>query len=615
MSTSFVELKSVLNASLDTPIIPARSGWAGFPIPAKTLGGLPTGRGEFARVPFRLPAPAGQKSLGMLVIEAEDTAPRSIAIGDTLTALYVLHTIDRGAVGRKPVAYTMHYADGSSSEHEIVVGRDLADWLFPQEKRNCRIGWTGYLPDNEFQKCVYVAELVNPEPRKVVVSVSLSRREPYGRYVLLAMTRSAARPFFAAAARGGKAGLTPYVDLADDILELKDGVLTLEAAARGADGQPLSGARLTAEIAGKRYDFRTSGGAKVLTVARQKSWRKYANRVRLVARRGGKVVAAHEAVLYASGTPRRLTAPHGHRPPQFIVVAFDDCKGLPGVLGMLQIIENLRAEGASAPLTMYTSPCEPRSADMAKVTLLYQRMFDLGCEFANHTLNHNPGGVNWFALPREGQVQEIDGCRQWLRSHIHGLWHVYSQKSGGGGAAGFRDPKFSRDLLKSQKFEYNANNVTAHYQTDVPHPDVQFWPYKLADEWSIDIGLIDGNAPPVHTPITKGFYTDYSGKFDYPVADGVAMMVANLDYRYRLPNRPPLIINAMHEWGIGTYFPSHVHERAILEGFLREVLVKQRKKYPNTHVVTLHQLIEYTRRDDLRAILAEGNGQGKKEHE
>ena len=93
--------------------------------------------------------------------------------------------------------------------------------------------------------------------------------------------------------------------------------------------------------------------------------------------------------------------------------------------------------------------------------------------------------------------------------------------------------------MKSQYFEYNADNVTAKFESMVPHPEVQFWPYKLGDLWMIDVGLIDGNAPEVHKPITKGFYTDYSGKFDYATPDGIAMLKSNLEYRYRLPHRPP----------------------------------------------------------------------------
>ena len=612
MGISCVNLKPVCNASLDTALIPRQSGWGGFPVAAKRLDGFPVGEGVFARVPFRVAEGRGKADKSMVLLGPDDAAPVSIPVGAAFAAMYLLHTTNKGDVGRKPALYTFHYADGSTAERAVAIGEDVADWLFPREGPNCRIGWTGYHKDNEFQKCVYVAEIVNPYPAKKVQAVELRRLERYGQYALLGMTLSTEAPFFRKAARGDRAGLANHIHLDSDILRAAGGGLKIAASLYNKDGRPIRGAQLSAVIDGKRYGFQKDGEGFSLAVGRQKSWRRYANAVRIEARSGGRLVARRDAVFYAEGRPRLLAPPHDRRPPQFIVVAFDDCKGLPGLEAMLGIVEGLLAKGVRAPLTMYAAPCPPRGADLDKQILLYQRMYDLGCEFCNHTLNHNPGGVNWFALPRAGQVQEIDGCRQWFRDNIHGLWHVYSQKSGGGGAKGFRDPVFTRDLIRSQQFEYNANNVTASYDTNLPHPDVQFWPYKLGPEWAIEIGMIDGDAPPVHRPITKGFFTDYSGKFDYETRDGVEMLAANFDYRYRSPHRPPMILNAFHEWGLGQYWDSHRNERAILDGFLTEVLVRRRKKYPDAHVVTFHQLIEYMRRDDLDAIVAEGSGQGKK---
>ncbi|HUT61327.1 MAG TPA: polysaccharide deacetylase family protein [Phycisphaerae bacterium] len=611
MSTSFVDLKPLCNAGLATALIPAQSGWAGFPIAAKKLDGLPVGPGVFAAVPFRVVDPKAKGGKCLLLMGPDDSETRTLPVDASFAAMYLLHTIDRGDLGRTPVVYSLHYADGTRSDHPITVGRDVADWLFPREFANCRIGWTGYHKDNEFHKCVYVAEIVNPQPTKRVASVSLKRCEPYGQYALLGVTLSTSPAIFASRRGGRHVGLADHIRLESDVLRLRDGALQIEAALCDRKGNPIRGARLTAEIAGKTYRFQADRDGYALSVPREKGWRKYANTVRITAARNGKRLARHEAVFYCEGHPRMLKPPHRRRPPQFIIIAFDDCKSLAGVEAMLEIIERLRAKGARAPFTMYTSPCPPRSADLEKIKLLYQRMYDLGCEFCNHTLNHNPGGVNWYALPRRGQVREIAGCRQWLRDNIHGLWHVYSQKSGGGGHAGFRDRKFSRDLLRSQRFEYNANNVTARYQTAIPHPDVQFWPYKLGQEWAIDIGMIDGNAPPVHKPITKGFFTDYSGKFDYPVRDGVEMMRANFEYRYNSRFRPPLIVNAFHEWGMTDYYGSHRNERAILEGFLTEVLVAGRRKHPEAHCITFHQLIEYMRTGDVEAVLAAGNGQGR----
>jgi len=611
MSTTHVDLKALCNAGFNTALIPQQSGWGGFPLRAKKLDGLPVGEQVFGRVPFNVVKPKARGGKSFLLLGPEDTEERRIEVDAKLTALYLLHTMDGGDLGRMPVVCTLHYADGTSADRVITVGEDVADWLFPRRFSNCLVGWTGYHKDNEFQKSVYVAEIVNPRPAKRVKSIALKRNDRYGQYVLLGMTLSTEAPLFRRVARGARVGLRDHIHLESDILRLKGKTLEIKAALYSRRGKRIPGARLSALINGKRHSFSATKVGYVLSAPRQKGWRKYANTVRIAARKGGRVVARTEAVFYCDGRPRLLSPPHPGKPPQFIILGIDDCKSLAGLESMLEVMENLRSKGARAVFTMYTSPCPPRSADLEKVKIIYQRMYDLGCEFCNHTLNHNPGGVNWFALPRREQVREIAGCRQWFRDNIHGLWHVYSQKSGGGGAKGFRDPKFSRDLLGSQDFEYNANNVTARYETSIPHPDVQFWPYRLGKEWSIDVGMIDGNAPPVGRPITKGFFTDYSGKFDYETKDGVEMLKANFAHRYNNPNRPPLIINAFHEWGFGAYYGSHRNEKAILEGFLTDVLVAGRRKYPNTHVITFHQLIEYMARDDIEAIIAEGNGQDR----
>jgi peptidoglycan/xylan/chitin deacetylase (PgdA/CDA1 family) len=611
MSTSCVNLKALCNAGFHTALTPQTSDAQGFPIPAKKLDGLPIGENVFARVGFRIAAPKGSKDDLFVVLPPEDQVRRQVKVNASFTAMYLLHAMNRGDLGRTPVVYTFHYADGTSAERPIVFGEDVADWLFPREFDNCFIGWTGYHKDNEYQKCLFVAEIANPFPRKEVASVSLKRNDHYGQYVLAGMTLSTEAPFFRAAKKGGRAGLADYIDMPGDILRVRDGALAIEAAAFTAEGKPLAGAKLSASIAGKRFDLSRFGSVFAASIPKEKGWRRYANTARVEARKGGKVVARREAVFYADGYPRLHTPPHGHTPPQFIILGVDDCSSIPGLEAMLEIMERVAAKGAKAVFTMYTAPVPPRSPDLQKQVLLFQRMFDMGCEFCNHTLHHNPGGVNWYNLPDKEQTREIAGCRDWMRENIDGLWHVYSQKTGGGGAGGIRDPKFTRELMKSQHFEYNANNVTAMYDTDIPHPDVQFWPYKLGDEWSIDMGLIDGDAPPVHRPITKGFFTDYSGKFDYETADGAAMLKANFEYRYKDPNRPPLIINALHDWGMAGSSYAHRNQKAIVEGFLMDVLVTNRKKYPNTHVITFHQLIEYMRRDDIEAILAEGSGQGR----
>ena len=45
------------------------------------------------------------------------------------------------------------------------------------------------------------------------------------------------------------------------------------------------------------------------------------------------------------------------------------------------------------------------------------------------------------------------------------------------------------------------------------------------------------------------------------------------------------------------------------------MLVTNKDKYPNTHVITFHQLIKYMKNNDLPAILAELSGQDKADSE
>ena len=95
--------------------------------------------------------------------------------------------------------------------------------------------------------------------------------------------------------------------------------------------------------------------------------------------------------------------------------------------------------------------------------------------------------------------------------------------------------------------------------------------------------------------------------------EGVKFWKANFEYHYNLTNRPPLVVNAFHEWGFKGGRSSHRYEAAAYKAFLEDVLVKNKKNYPNTYVITFHQLIKYMKKNSLASIIAEGNGQDKAE--
>ncbi|NLF30742.1 MAG: polysaccharide deacetylase family protein, partial [Planctomycetes bacterium] len=321
-------------------------------------------------------------------------------------------------------------------------------------------------------------------------------------------------------------------------------------------------------------------------------------------------LAEPPAAVIPTIDPAELKTPGGKRPPQFIVLGVDDCVNIEGLEAMLDIVETLRAHGSQAVFTMWVAPLASdwENRDLLKQTLILQRLFDLGCEIAHHTLHHNPGGHNWASLPREIQIEEIEGCTQWYRDNIAGFTRPFSHKGGGGGFGAAIDREFTQQLLAGQNFIYRGGRGG--------HPNDQVWPEPAADGMMrIPTGSLDAAAPPVHAVITDGITSDYPGRFDYEVADGVKMWMANFDYHYNHPRRPLIAVNAFHDWGFKTLDDSvcnwsHRNQGAILKEFLLEVLVRQKDRYPDTHCVTFRQIVEYVNTaGDLDRTLAIGNGQ------
>jgi hypothetical protein len=597
----YLNIQRLFNAGHNTVIDAPYREWGGIRVKGQTCGRLPVGQGVFARIPFYIPGRAAAPQ--MLLVSANQKQPTTISVRANCTTLYLLHTMTHGVPGRVPVIYRFRYTDGSVADHPLTVGTDLGEMSYPRESSNCRIGWRGYQPEMDLLKVYYVSAMVNHYPRKPVSALEIIRHDLTGNYVLAALTMSMEAPLFKKIGGEDRTGRAVYFHLEDHVLRVGPLGLNIIAELRDRHGRPICRGTVTARIAGKRYCLPFRNGAFRACIPRPKTWRTYANTIVLEARRKNAQPTRHETVFYNYGFPRMPVAPHGFRPPQFIVLAFDDCKGIPGLERMLAIIENLRAQGARVVYSLYVSPCPDRSPDIEKAVILYQRLFDLGCEFCNHTLNHSPGGIPWYSRPRAVQQSEVEGCRQWLMDRIHGLDRLYGFKSSAGdpgaGNRGFIDPAFTRRLVRRQHPEYYTNTVRKYGGTYLPAPEFQPWPYKLGPAWTIDMGLIDGNAPPVHTPITKGFYTDYAGKFDYGVQEGIDMLTANLEHRYRLSHRPPLIIDSFHEWGFTEYYPGHRNESKIVEGFLEEVLIKRKRRYADVRVVTLHELIRYMKKGTM----------------
>jgi HEAT repeat protein/peptidoglycan/xylan/chitin deacetylase (PgdA/CDA1 family) len=302
-----------------------------------------------------------------------------------------------------------------------------------------------------------------------------------------------------------------------------------------------------------------------------------------------------------------LATPGGKRPPQFIVLAVDDCANLEGVEAILDICQSLKARGAKVVFTLYLAPLlsgDSQTDDLEKKKLIYQTLFDMGCEIAHHTLHHNP---SWRSLSRELQIQEIEGCSQWDRDNIVGFTRPFSFKSPGGVRSAPTDAEFTRGLLARQNFIYSGGRGA--------HPNDQMWPQPGQWPMRVPTGSLDSNAPPVHVTITDGIRSDYPGRFDFEVAEGLAMWKANFDYHYNHPRRPILSVNAFHDWALrhlnnANDRSANRNEARILKAFLLDVLVTNKDKYPDTYSVTFRQVVEYVNTNgDLKQTLAIGNGQ------
>lgn len=305
----------------------------------------------------------------------------------------------------------------------------------------------------------------------------------------------------------------------------------------------------------------------------------------------------------------QLGTPGGKRPPQFISLGVDDCVNIEGLEAMLDICQTLHDNGAKAVFTMWVAPlaADPNSRDLEKQKIIYQRLFDMGCEIANHTLKHNPRGIYWTACPYEEQVEAVEGAVKWYRDNINGFTRPFSFKGGGGATGTAIDPNFSRQLLARQRFLYRGRRGR--------HPDQQKWPKPGAKTYRLETGCLDAAAPPVHAVITDPIHSDYSGRFDFEIPEGLAMWKANFEYHYKHPRRPILAVNAFHDWGFKTPDDSiskgsHRNQAAILKAFLMDVLVKNKDKYPDVYCVTFRQVVEYVvSKGDLKHTLAVGNCQ------
>lgn len=164
---------------------------------------LPTGRRDFAGIPFFIASPKAAIVLRSSNANNLDlpTEVRGIKIGRRADELFFLHTA--AWPSPKPFKYLVHYEDGTSVEVPVVYGQQVIDWwddpsrfAEAMARYGLFVAWQG---ENPMRKGIILPgyEWTNPHPEKVIrdVDFTLVPESGLGAVpVLAAITGAVSRP-------------------------------------------------------------------------------------------------------------------------------------------------------------------------------------------------------------------------------------------------------------------------------------------------------------------------------------------------------------------------------------------------------------------------------------
>lgn len=269
--------------------------------------------------------------------------------------------------------------------------------------------------------------------------------------------------------------------------------------------------------------------------------------------------------------------------PRYLHLTFDDCTTIESMERFVGLMEELADQDVRWVARMYVAALSRH--DFQYATMLLQRCFDRGCEFQNHSLHHNPDGQGIRCRTADAIRLDCGGCTNWLHGNIMGCDRIYRWKSGGGGFRRPGDPTMSRPEVRelareafwARNIPYGCPGVTRAY------PDIYAPPYHFGAESSVRSSEARGDL-------------GYAYEAD-TAEERINAFVESFDYWYF--NEPERVFQISgHDWpnssipiriGLGMNWE-------VLSGFLREVLLNRRERYPRLYCMTELELTHIFRR-------------------
>jgi hypothetical protein len=171
-------------------------GWMGGDA-GNDMRNLPTGRQEFAGIPFTVPDPATNGRRGAVAVSCRQGFPRrvEIPVNARAGAVHLLHAGSGVRSSGVAGTFTLVYEDGPTESTCILRGRHVTGWWFPElRSRDAGVAWRGPNPrSNDVGVCW--ATLTNPRPEQTIRSIALDACLEGPVYALMGVTLADRPPY------------------------------------------------------------------------------------------------------------------------------------------------------------------------------------------------------------------------------------------------------------------------------------------------------------------------------------------------------------------------------------------------------------------------------------